>query len=161
MSALAGITLLGLALGASRRRVVTPAEEVEDLQARFKREREEARKARRAEDRLRVERRRAFPEHQRESRYAEIRRIAPETGRKPDTGGESEVSTARAIAHRAAVRDSIAALRRAVNKKKMGAAREALRALEKSVRHLDPEEDAVMIKNAKRLIEVARSRGVR
>jgi hypothetical protein len=139
---------------------VTP-EDVEDIRARFKREREEARKARRAEDKLRVERRRAFPERQRESRYAEIRRIAPETGRKPDQGGEEEVYTARAIANRASVKKAIAALRRAINKKSMGAARVALRELERSVDRLDPSEDAQMIKNAERLIDVARSRGVR
>ena len=89
----------------------------------------------------------------------------PDTGAPRRTrqarGSKAEVRTAINIAARSKVRDTIAALRRAINKKSMGSARAAYRELERWTKKLDPDEDALMIKNAERLLKVARSRGIR
>jgi DNA-binding helix-hairpin-helix protein with protein kinase domain len=132
----------------------TEEEDIESLRDRLNRERELARRLRRQEDKLRAE------VQQRESLSEEIRRIAPESGRKPDRGGKKELRTAKVIAARETVRKSIAEVRRAINKKSMGAARVALRQLKSAVSELDPSDDAEMVKTAKRVIEVARSRGL-
>jgi len=177
MSAFAGIALLGIAFGATKKRRIVTSEEIQERRAELMRKIKEDRKARREEDRIRSEARKARPWTSQEGRGKEITRIRreegitfeprvdPKTGRTRRTrqarGSKAEVRTATEIASRTAVQKFIAELRKAINKKRMGYAHTMYRKLEETVGKLDPERDGPMIDSAERVLKVARSRGIK